>query len=201
MHDGIYSQSDEEIYIKKFWGNKIGTFNDIGSYDGKAFSNTYRLVLDGWSGVCIEPSPSVFPALKNLHKDNPKITCVQCAVVVDKSKPMKFYDSGGDAISSFNKVHVDKWEKGCGSKFKEVYVDMITVEEMFERFGYDFDFINLDVEAMNWELFQRFPLHKLVKTKMICIEHDSKINDILKITKHLGFREVHRNGENLIIVR
>jgi FkbM family methyltransferase len=201
MHDGIYSQSNEEIYIKKHLGKTIGSFLDIGAFDGKAFSNTYRLVLDGWSGVCIEPSPSVLPALKNLHKDNPKIVVAEYAVVVDKNKKLVFYDSGGDAISSFNKAHVDKWASNWGTKFKEVDVEKITVEEMFDKFGYDFDFINLDVEAMNWELFQRLPLAKLTKTKMFCVEHDGKMNEILSMTKKYGFREVHRNGENLIVAR
>lgn len=201
MHDGVYSQNFEEKYIVEHFKNKKGSFLSIGEYNGIDFSNVYRLVLDGWSGVCIEPSPSVFPALKNLHKDNPKIKIAECAVVVDKNKPMKFYDSGGDAISSFDVEHKDKWIKNCGCKFKEIEVEKITVEEMFEKFGYDFDFINLDVEAMNWELFQRFPLDRLIKTKMICVEHDGKVNEILELTKKYNFREVHRNGENLIIFR
>jgi len=200
MHDGVYSQNFEEKYIVGHFKNKIGSFLDIGAWDGVGFSNTYRLALNGWSGVCIEPSPSVFPALKNNHKNN-KIVCEEVAIVVDKNKKMIFYDSNGDAISSFNIEHKKKWERNCGCKFKEIEVKTMTVEEMFEKFGYNFDFINLDVEAMNWNLFQKFPIDKLSNTKMFCIEHDNKISEIFSITNKYGFKEIHRNGENIIIAR
>jgi len=57
----MFSQNDEEKHIVRFFRDKIdkGSFLDIGAYNGKAFSNTHRLALNGWSGVCLEPSPSV----------------------------------------------------------------------------------------------------------------------------------------------
>ena len=41
-----------------------GTFVDLGCYDGVTYSNTwyFERVL-GWSGVCAEPNPDVFPRI------------------------------------------------------------------------------------------------------------------------------------------
>ena len=97
--------------------------------------------------------------------------------------------------------HKEKWEKGWPVKFQEVIVDTITVKEMFEEFGTNFSFINLDVEGCSWELFESFDLNILPELKLLCIEHDSCIEDIKKKCNPFGFVELDRNGENLILGR
>jgi|SaaInlStandDraft_4_1057021.scaffolds.fasta_scaffold87439_1 FkbM family methyltransferase len=195
----MYSQNNEEQFIVNFFENFIGSFMDIGAYDGKTFSNTHRLAELGWGGVCIEPSPSVFPSLQKLYKDNNKITLCDNAVS-SSSGPMTFYDSGGDAISSFDKSHKSKWEQ-MGVNFKEVTVNAITTSDVFDKFGFDCDFLNLDVEGTNWQIFSALPLKKLTKLKLICVEHDSHIDQMVRKCSELGFKTIHTNGENIILGR
>jgi FkbM family methyltransferase len=196
----MYSQNNEEKIITDFFGNFIGQFLDIGAHNGKLASNTYRLSELKWEGVCIEPSPSVYPKLKELHGPNEKIILCPKAIGL-KSGRLKFYDSGGDMLSTFSEEHKEKWEKGWPVKFQEVIVDTITVKEMFEEFGTNFSFINLDVEGCSWELFESFDLNILPELKLLCIEHDSCIEDIKKKCNPFGFVELDRNGENLILGR
>jgi hypothetical protein len=41
-----------------------GTFVDLGCYDGVTYSNTWYFERKlGWSGVCVEPNPTVFPRI------------------------------------------------------------------------------------------------------------------------------------------
>ena len=196
----MFSQNDEEAVIMRFFGNITGRFLDIGAYDGKTFSNTFRLVDSGWSGICIEPSPSVFPRLQELHGSNPRITLVQRALSDHIGKQL-FYDSNGDAISTFDEGHKRRWEEGAHSKFSEVEVETTTVDEMFAAYGYDFDFINIDVESYNWELFNKFDFNKMPKLQLICIEHDGCIQAMMHILRPFGFNEIYRNVENLIAGR
>jgi FkbM family methyltransferase len=196
----MYSQNDEEAVILRFFGSITGRFLDIGAYDGKTFSNTFRLAEMGWSGLCFEPSPSVFPKLREIHGNNPLIHLVQSAVS-DHTGTQLFYDSLGDAISSFDVEHILKWEVESGSKFAEVQVETITVAHLFERYGYDFDFINLDVEGCNWNIFSGIDFERLPRLKLICVEHDNRIEAMLHVLDPFGFKEIARNAENLIAGR
>lgn len=195
-----YSQWDEEKYIKEFFEGYIGAFLDIGAYTGKKFSNTYRLVELGWSGVCVEPSPSVIPQLKILHENNNKINIIECAIS-DYSGKIKFYDSGGDAVSSCNEAHKIKWERGANSKFKEVVVDCLSVEDLFLEAGFSFDFINLDIEGDSVRIFSQLPFDKLSRLKLICVEYDDELNKAIEISIKNGFKEISREHGNLIIGR
>jgi FkbM family methyltransferase len=199
----MYSQNDEEAVIEGWFkqaGISEGRFLDIGAYDGKAFSNTYRLVELGWGGVCIEPSPSVFPALLKLHGDNQNIELVNAAVGVQPSL-LTFYDSNGDAISTTSVQHMEKWQKGWSVNYKKFLVYTLPLATLFQKFGYRFDFINLDVEATNFEIFAALPFEALTGTRVICVEHDNQMERMSALVRPFGFRPVHSNGENLILAR
>ena len=62
----MFSQRDEEQVILDHFGDRVGTFLDVGAYDGITFSNTHALALKGWSGVCVEASPSCFVKLMKI---------------------------------------------------------------------------------------------------------------------------------------
>lgn len=198
----MFSQNDEEKHIVKFFEGKIdnGHFLDIGAYDGKAFSNTHRLALNGWSGVCFEPSTSVFPALEKRYKDRGDIVCDKRAIGVE-NKERVFYDSNGDAISSFDTNHVAKWKKNWNSKFKEIKVNVITFNKLFEEYGTDFDFINIDVEATNYGLFKQLDFKNLKSCKLFCIEHDRHDREIERDLRSFGFKRILQNPENIILGR
>jgi len=195
----MFSQRNEETYILRH-SNRDGRFLDVGAYDGKTFSNTRALALRGWGGVCLEPSPIPFVSLEKLYKNNDKVKVHRLAVGKSNGK-FSFWDSEGDAISSFDESHVKIWKKKANTKWKKILVDTVTVKRMFERFGYDFDFINIDTEGTSVDIFLEFSFLKLKKLKLICIEHDRKCDEVLKKIKPYRFREIFRNGENLILVR
>ena len=198
----MFSQNDEEKHIVNFFKNKIdnGRFLDIGAYNGKAFSNTHRLALNGWGGVCFEPSASVYPALEKLYEDRKDIKCDSRAIGLENKKAI-FYDSNGDAISSFDTKHVKKWERNWNSKFDKIEVEVITFDKLFEEYGTDFDFINIDVEATNYQLFKRLDFNKLNKCKLFCIEHDKYNKEIENKLKPFGFKRILFNPENIILGR
>lgn len=199
-----YSQNnEEEVIIAEFARLNVqsGRFLDIGAWDGKGFSNTFRLAELGWRGVCVEASPTVFPSLIKNHAGNPLITLVNAVVAPNQSKLVQWFDSGGDAISSTNPAHVAKWEAGWKVKFTPFWVYTMPILTLFDQFGFDFDFINIDVESTNLELFLALPWKALKQTKIICIEHDYHQNDMAQIAGQHGFRALSMNGENLILTR
>lgn len=196
-----YSQNnEEEAIIEALTGVPPGRFLDIGAYDGKAFSNTMRLTELGWGGLCFEPSPSVFLSLLNLHGANEKLILINAAVSPSGGL-LEFWDSCGDAISTTNQAHMEKWKIGWKCNFKKFFIQSISMENIWTRWGLAFEFINIDVEGESYELFQRLPLNILTHTKVICVEHDGHTQEIASKTRDFGFDVVLHNGENIILAR
>lgn len=192
----MYSQNKEEGVINSLFGDR-GRFLDVGAFDGKTFSNTLRLYERGWSGVLIEPSPLAFAGLKKQYAGSERVELVNAAITKEDGQ-IKFYESCGDAVSSTELAHKEKWEKGYGSKFTEVTVQGLSWMSIFNKYGNDFNFVNLDTESTNLELLKCFPLAECPAPCM-CIEHDSKIGDMMDILIPYGYRVVYQSGENIVV--
>ena len=68
----MYSQNSEENIILNFFkGQRNGTFLDIGANDGRTFSNSLALAEKGWVGSCIEASPKALVRLRAEHYGRP----------------------------------------------------------------------------------------------------------------------------------
>jgi FkbM family methyltransferase len=192
----MYSQNnEEEIILPYFDALKIkkGKFLDIGAYDGKTFSNTYALALKGWCGVELEPSPTLFPALKENLKDF-DIQLINKAIGLKDAWGVEFYDCA-DAVSTFDENHMKLWSTKID--YQKTKVDIISVNTLFKD-EVDHDFINLDVEGLNWEIYKELPFDRLTNLKMICVEHNNKIDEMYALIKPFGFEISLINGENVI---
>jgi FkbM family methyltransferase len=200
----MYSQNNEEIVIHgelERLGIITGSFLDIGAWDGIGFSNTFRLAELGWGGVCVEPSPMVFPKLVRNYENNDKIKLVNAAISPTKAEVSKWFDSGGDAISTTSPEHKDKWESGFKVKYTGWYIFTMPVEALLHAFGFDFEVINIDVEGTNYALFLAMPWHALKKTRIICVEHDNHYQAMADVVATFGFQRIGLNGENIIFSR
>ena len=196
-----YSQNNEETVITSRLSGILGRFLDIGAYDGRTFSNTLRLAELGWSGVCVEASPTVFPKLLATHSANPRITLVLAAISPAQSQLVKWYDSQGDAVSTTVLPHKIKWEQGSAVRFQEFYRYTVPLTALCVEFGYNFEFINIDVEATNFALFTSLPWKMLDHTKVICVEHDNHVSEMATYASVYGFKQISLNAENLILAR
>lgn len=203
-----YSQNFEQDYILEYFKGQNGCFLEIGAFSPFTFSNTRALVELGWSGQYVEPSPKCFDEFIKEYSDIGKFDFKEKQVIIlsnyavgSENKTIKFYDSEGDAVSSTSLQHKEKWEAGYSVKFKEIEVQMISMERLLNESIFTFDFLNLDVEGTNIELFNLIPDWFWTDLKMICIEHDSQIDYIIGKLQPFGFKELHRNGENLIMAK
>jgi FkbM family methyltransferase len=199
-----HSQNNEEEVILNFFGDTPSTadsrmtFLEIGAFDPIELSNTRALVERGWGGVYVEPAPENAARFLKEYRDNPAIELVNSAIGL-KSEVLQFFDSGGDALSTSSISHVNKWSSAV--KFRPYWTKSMTVWELFNLVGYAFNFINLDVEGLNIDLFRAIPFADLNNLKLICVEHDGHIDEMLSIVRAYGFSSIAQNGENLIVGR
>lgn len=196
----MYSQNDEELHIVGALPES-GTFLDIGAYDGKTFSNTLKLVEKGWHGFCVEPSPSIFSRLFELHKNNQNVHCILAAITHEReAKIANFYDSNGDAIGTLNTDHVAKWSGY--TKFNPFLLWTTPLWTLLSSLKEDYEFVNIDVEGTSVDLFKEFAtLYKGTRLKCLCVEYDGRVDECMQIAATLGLRHIHTTGENLIFVK
>lgn len=188
-----HSQQQEEEHILAYFGDFKGRLLDIGAADGKHLSNTYQLLKNGWSGVLVEPSAHLIPALQK-HTEGLDVELIN-SVISTEAGWSEWYESNGDFLSTTDAAHVAKWRD---VPFRKIWTYRVHFMAIISKFGNDFDFINIDTEATSaalfLEMFDKFP-----HTRLWCIEHDSRKKEIL--AKAQGFREIYYNGENIIIGR
>jgi len=197
-----YSQNNEQAVITAYFGSEIGRFLDIGAYDGVRLSNTRALLEKGWNGTLVEPSPIVFTQLMaNTVEYADKVTLVNAAITTEELEPIPFYDSMGDAISTTDPQHLVKWNS---HKFwRSFFVMPIRSQQFCIKFGFDYDFVSIDVESQNYNLLRSLPLSNFDKLRMICIEYDDKAPQITEWITGLGmgFKLIDHNSENLIFAK
>lgn len=193
-----HSQKDEEQFIVRFFGDRIGRFLDIGAWDAEIFSNTRSLFEMGWGGVLVEPSPVCFRKIMKAYRGVDRIGLVNAAVANDAS--IKRFYATEDALSTFETLHRDIWAQRQAVPFREMYLRTVTVPELLRVFPGPYEFLNIDVEGGSWELLQSFPLDEM-QTLLLCIEYEDHLNEIETYCGTLGFSRVHWTNENLLMGR
>jgi len=96
----------DKLYSKIF-GDKIGTFIEIGAFDGETFSNTSFLADSGWVGYYFEPVHEIAVDCAIRHINN-NVKVIPCAIS-DKDEIITLSLAG--MMSSGRKDHVEIYEK------------------------------------------------------------------------------------------
>jgi FkbM family methyltransferase len=208
MNTKKYSQGEEDAIIADFFGDFKGNLLSIGENDGRTFSNALRFVEMGWKATLVEPSPSTFEKLQELHKDNPKVTCIACAIgeengllTLHESGPHFKDRSDYSLLSTLKSSEKERW-KGT-VEFHEVEVPCLDWKTFQEKLGnVDFDYITIDAEGLDMAILQQINLEKV---KLLCIEYNGDENAKLEILKYCNqycmTKLLHINGENIILAQ
>lgn len=201
----MFSQSNEEAVIVKYFNGQNGRILELGAYDGMTFSNTFQLIKQGWNAVLLEASPICFASLMRNMKTfkqhsrfaEDQLTLINAAIGTTAGWA-KFYDSNGDAVSGTDLANKEKWQAQV--KFDEFLIYAIHWKALQSKFGDVFNFINIDIEGISAQLFiEMFPEYP--NCSLWCVEHDSRQKEIQVLAESKGFKLLDLNSENIIIAR
>lgn len=203
----MYSQNNEEQVILDYFKELKGNLLSIGENDGKTLSNALALIELGWKAVLVEPSPTAFKKLSDLHKANPDVTLCNVAIgkadgkaILSESKH-HFPDKSDVALlSTLIPAEKERWFK---VDFTDVEVDVVTYPTFISTLeDKDFDFISIDAEGMDYDILTQIDL---TYTKCLCIEHNSNMfyKELMRryCAKFGLDKLIYQSGENIILVR
>jgi FkbM family methyltransferase len=205
-----YTQNNEEqIFLDYFKNDNPADLCllDIGANDGKTFSNSLRLIENGWSAILLEPSPKAFQKLSNLHNSNLKVTCYPLAisntngkVILRESSSLITQDDIA-LVSSLKQEETFKWMQS-NVRFQEVEVMSMDFPSFYDVCPKKkFDLISIDVEGFDYDVLSQIDLN-LVGCKCLCVEFNGKNKDIfVNYVQKFGLKLISENPENLIFVK
>lgn len=194
-----YSQNDEEKFILQacLGGSHAedkGRFLDLGAFHPTVFSNVRALYEKGWSGVLVEASPGPFLSLLKAYGEDQQITLINGAIGLT-SGFAKMYATD-DAVSTTSEEVHKVWEKD-GGYYGSFLTPQIEIERLLNRFGRDFDFINIDIEGNSAAVFLRI-LELGARPRCFCVEHDGKSGQLDAAAVAAQYDRTHFTGENCV---
>lgn len=196
----MHSQTDEEQVILNYFRDRKGWFLDIGAYDGITYSNTHALALQGWRGICIEPTSNCFRKLRKLYRGNYKIYCYNFAITSDNGTSLIYEND--DGLATLVEGELERW-KDTEYKFKKATCFTMTFNRFYMENKHKYKFINIDAEGMDYDILTRMHLGEL-GCEMLCIEwnlHQDLKEKFTDYVKQFNMKLIHTTAENLIFAR
>ena len=147
---GYHSQIAQDYFLDRhvFLGRTGGVFVDVGAHDGVNLNNTLFFEADrGWTGVCIEPQPDVFPRLR----ESRSAVCVQAAIgdtpgtmpFVVGEGPSEMLSGLAASYGSRNRTRVKRF-----GQTKTIDVEVRRLDEVLRALKIDrVDLLSIDVEG------------------------------------------------------
>jgi FkbM family methyltransferase len=198
----FYSQNnqDEFCYKNFFKNKKEGVFVEIGCLNGIKFSNTFVFEQMGWTGICVEASPSNFELLKN----NRNCICENYAVTPISGQKMSFMDIHGygeglsglvEKYDSRHKQRIKRELKNNANKgYDMVEVETINFNDLLDTHNiHNIDLCSIDTEGGEFEIVESIDFSKN-KIEVLLVENNYRDQRFKSYLTKLGFLHIGALG-------
>jgi hypothetical protein len=190
-----YSQQDEERIILEHFGNRTGTFLDVGAADGVKFSNTRALYEHGWGGHLVEPNPREFVKLLDLYAHDARALLWNVALDLG-SHVSPFWGSKDTVVATLDAKTLGTWKGSYDFRAWNLYT--LDINE-FLLYVPRIDFASVDAEGRSYALAAAIVVAR--NPEMLCVERDPDEGQFHKAMKFSGYDLVQSNAQNDIWVR
>jgi FkbM family methyltransferase len=190
------------LFFERYFGTNIGTFVEIGSFDGVSFSNTIGLAKRGWHGVLAEPDPKSYDLCCSNLSEFPNCHVFNVGVSSHESK-LKLYRQGPlSTLSESMHEQYKSIEWTLGESINDaIQVDLITLDALLyeNEIRVNFELLVVYVEGHETEVFEGFSLDRWMP-QMIILELADFHPDFPALEKtcsELGI-QIENNGYKII---
>lgn len=193
-----YAQNREDLILAGFFnGVENGFYVDIGASDPVKDSVTKFFYDRGWTGINVEPNPTVY---KKLCKERPRDINVNAAISNDTASALslRVYKKG-DGLSTLSedvKSQYVKDKTGVTKEFQDINVKIIPLRELFEMHQVShIQFMKIDVEGYEYEVLASNDWDTY-RPEVICIESNHMVKDWRTLLKEARYEKVFFDGLN-----
>lgn len=194
--------------MEAFGPNHVGTFVEVGAFDGVSFSNTRCLTELGWSGLYIEPMPLFAEWCREYSKPYPKVK-VECCACGDKEGDLVLYECGSESTTQ-----LDTWTRqwGASESSKQHIVPCFRLETLLDKHGVtNIDVLVVDTEGTETQVLSGFDLGKHLPKLAIIELHEAQgtgPNDkgyqepwVTQFFSNHGYRKIYFDRINTVYSR
>jgi FkbM family methyltransferase len=203
VYRGQYHQ--DQFVRETFFANvNDGFFLDIGADDGLDRNNTRFFEEAGWTGICIEPSPSRFPALAK----NRSCECLNVAIASSPGD-VEFLDITGwgkglsGIVRHYDARHLERIERETSgnpltASKAVVRVPAVTLGGILQARGRTHvDYCSIDVEGSELDVLASLDW-SAVTIRVITVEDNYGDPAIARGLTERGYRLVATLGQDLV---
>jgi FkbM family methyltransferase len=192
-----FSQCGEDLVVEYALVNYLKIKNpaylDIGAHHPVFLSNTYLFYTKGCSGVCVEPDPDLFCALKEKRKRD---ICLNACVGPEAKDRVDFYLMTSRSLNTMSKQEAVRYQGYGTQKIEQVVqLPMLSVNDICRTYFHPCPhYVSLDVEGAEMDILSGFDF-SLFRPEIMCIETltytedrtERKINEIIELMKSNGY--------------
>lgn len=203
-----YSQFKQEEWVLNYFNNKKnGVFIELGALDGIRHSNTFLLENEyNWSGLMIEPSPSLYKELKinrNIYTENilvgdKKQENIEFLYIEDKTKCIGLQG----VVENYNPKHFDRIIREMDNKpYEIIKLNMVTLQELCDKHNIcKVDYLSIDVEGSELKVLKGIDFAKLDITLIgVEVNYEEDKNEIYNILNKNGYIFLKEVGDHFFI--
>lgn len=172
-----HSQGGEDLVIKQIFGKnkRSGFYVDIGCNNPIQKSNTSKLYLKGWQGICADGNAGLIKKFRRIRKRD---ICLH-AIVSDRRQDVVFYQDSKDHEYSSIDPEMGSQLRAEGKTLEEVRMTSTTLEDIFDRHlgNRKIDLLCVDVEHHDLQVLKGNNFNKY-RPGIICVEFDGKLGEL-----------------------
>lgn len=151
-----YAQNAEDILVDRYFGDRQGTFMDIGASHPVIDNNTFFFYEHGWRGTNIEPISDLFKLFKEYRPDD---LSIQCALS-EKEECIEFYKlPQALGLSTFSSEIALNHQKDGFEVINEKFTTT-TFDQLLSMYSDQIiapDLVSIDVEGYEDQIVRSFP--------------------------------------------
>ncbi len=195
-----YAQNKEDIILSAFFAHlKKGFYVDVGANHPDTLSVTKYFYDQGWNGINIEPSPTLY---KEITQQRPRDINLNIGAA-DKPGELTLREyPEGDGLSTFSveaqksyQEPTSEYHRNTG-RFEDRVVDVKPLSQIFDEIKVEtINFMNIDVEGFEYQVIKGNNWAKY-RPQVICIEANHIVQDWRPLLEKAHYDLVFFDGLN-----
>ena len=186
---------DNNYLLEEFKDISEGRVLIIGGNQGNN-NPAWGLIQSGWKAVICEPDPFAFSKLiDNTSQYADNITVVNSAISSESAVAPFYLSIGRPAMSSMKKDWLAKqsYIPDEEKNQRSILTHALSVEQLLEHVGKDFDLVVIDAEDMDEEIIHAFDWSQLENCRIVCAE---QVGSGISSLDDAGYKLVKRTETN-----